>query len=193
MKRKETDLDFMYFLWCGLLSPIAGREFHTFERSFIKDESTWKEPSDYYYSLIDDEEICEAILKEFDLDPNTGHIINGHVPVLVNRGESPIKANGKAFVIDGGFSRPYHKKTGISGYTLISDSCGMRLLEHQKIADIKTALKENLDIESDSQIVENRSERTTIGKTDHGRDIKDEIAGLNRLLQAYQTGQLQAK
>ena len=193
LKRKESDLDFMYFLWCGLLSPIAGREFHTFERSFIKDESTWKEPSDYYYSLIDNEEICEAILKEFDLDPKKGHIINGHVPVLVNQGESPIKANGKAFVIDGGFSRPYHKKTGISGYTLIANSRGMRLLEHQKIADIKTALKENLDIESESQIVENRSERTTIGETDHGRDIKDEIAGLNRLLQAYQTGQLQAK
>lgn len=192
-KRRENDLDFMYFLWCGLLSPIAGREFHTFERSFIKDESTWKEPSDYYFDLIDEEKICEAVLKEFELEPSTGHIINGHVPVLVNKGESPIKANGKAFVIDGGFSRPYHEKTGISGYTLISNSRSMRLLQHKKIADIKTALKENLDIESDSQIVEIRNERTTIGDTDLGRDIKNEIAGLNRLLQAYQSGEIQAK
>ena len=193
LHRRRQDLDFMYFLWCGLLSPIAGREFHTFERSFLKDEKTWQEPSDFYYNLIDDEKICDAVLEEFDLNPKTGHIINGHVPVLVNKGETPIKANGKAFVIDGGFSRPYHKKTGISGYTLISNSHGMRLLRHEQIADIYIALKENKDIESDSEIVEIRSERTTIGDTDHGKEIKDEIAGLHRLLQAYQSGKLQPK
>lgn len=193
LNRKQNDIDFMYFLWCGLLSPIAGREFHTFERSFLKDEATWKEPADFYYDLIDDEKICEAVLKEFDVDPTTGHIINGHVPVLVNKGESPIKANGKAFVIDGGFSRPYHKKTGISGYTLISNSRSMRLLQHEKIADIKTALKENQDIESDAEVVEYRNTRTAIGDTDHGREIQDEIAGLYKLLQAYQDGIIQPK
>lgn len=193
LNRHKNDLDFMYFLWCGLLSPIAGREFHTFERSFLQDEETWKEPSDFYYDLIDDEKICEKILAEFDLEPKTGHIINGHVPVKVKKGESPVKAGGKAFVIDGGFSRPYHKKTGISGYTLISNSRSMRLLQHEKIADIKTALKENKDIESDSEIVDIRNTRTTIGETDHGREIKDEIAGLHKLLQAYQSGQIQPK
>lgn len=194
LKRCRADLDFMYFLWCGLLSPIAGREFHTFERTFVKDEETWKEPSDFYFDLIDDENICNAILEEFGLDAKTGHIINGHVPVKVSKGETPIKAGGKAFVIDGGFSRPYHKKTGISGYTLISNSTCMRLLQHDKIADIKAALKENHDIESDSQIVEIRSRRLTIGDTDHGRkDIRDEIIGLHKLLEAYQSGELRMK
>ena len=194
LKRHRADLDFMYFLWCGLLSPIAGREFHTFERAFLKDEETYKEPSDFYYDLIDDENICNAILEEFGLDTKHGHIINGHVPVKVSQGESPIKANGKAFCIDGGFSRPYHKKTGISGYTLIFNARSIRILQHEKIADIKTALKNNKDIESESQIVELRNTRWTIGDTDHGKkDIHDEIIGLNKLLEAYQSGQLQPK
>ena len=184
----------MYFLWCGLLSPIAGREFHTFERAFLNNEEVQKEPADFYFDLIDDEKICNAILEEFGLDAKDGHIINGHVPVKVSQGESPIKANGKAFVIDGGFSRPYHKKTGISGYTLISNSRSMRLLQHEKIADIKAALRDNKDIESKSQIVELRSTRRTIGETDHGKkDIHDEIVGLHKLLEAYQSGRLQPK
>ena len=190
LKRHRADLDFMYFLWCGLLSPIAGREFHTFERAFLNDDEIQKEPSD----LIDEENICNAILEEFELDAKNGHIINGHVPVKVKKGESPVKANGKAFVIDGGFSRPYHKKTGISGYTLIFNSGGMRLLQHEKIADIKTALKENKDIESNSEIVSISSRRLTVGDTDHGKkDIHDEIVGLNKLLEAYQSGRLQPK
>lgn len=194
LKRQLNDLDFMYFLWCGLLSPIAGREFHTFERAFLKDEETYKEPSDFYYDLIDDEKICNKILEEFGLDAKSGHIINGHVPVKVSQGESPIKANGKVFCIDGGFSRPYHKKTGISGYTLISNSRSIRILQHEKIADIKTALKNNTDIESESKTIELRNTRLTIGDTDHGkRDIYDEIIGLNKLLEAYQSGQLQPK
>ena len=193
-KRQRADLDFMYFLWCGLLSPIAGREFHTFERAFLNNEEVQKEPADFYFDLIDDEKICNAILEEFGLDAKDGHIINGHVPVKVSQGESPIKANGKAFVIDGGFSRPYHKKTGISGYTLISNSRSMRLLQHEKIADIKAALRDNKDIESKSQIVELRSTRRTIGETDHGKkDIHDEIVGLHKLLEAYQSGRLQPK
>ncbi len=133
LKREQCDLDFMYFLWCGLLSPITGREVKTFERTFISDEKTWKEPSDPYYRLIDDETVCEKILLEFGLDPKRGHIINGHVPVLVKEGESPTKARGKVIVIDGGFSEAYHKKTGISGYTLISNSRGLRLLQHQQM------------------------------------------------------------
>ena len=194
LKRNREDLDFMYFLWCGLLSPIAGREFHTFERAFLSEESVQKEPSDFYFELIDDEKICNAILEEFGLDAKSGHIINGHVPVKVSQGETPIKANGKAFVIDGGFSRPYHERTGISGYTLISNSRSMRLLQHKKIADIKTALRENKDIESESHIVELRNTRLTIGDTDHGKkDIRDEIIGLHKLLEAYQSGKLQQK
>ena len=189
-ERRQEDLDFMYFLWCGLLSPIAGREFRTFERAFIDDKELQREPADPYYNLIDDEKICDAILEEFGLD-SSGHIINGHVPVRVRKGESPIKAGGKALVIDGGFSTPYHEKTGISGYTLVSNSRGLRLLRHQKIADVKTALAENKDIESTVETVEILSKRTTIGDTDHGKGIREEIVGLHKLLLAYQSGTIQ--
>ena len=182
----------MYFLWCGLISPLAGREFHTFERAFIDNKDVWKEPADFYYNLIDDAEICDKIFEEFGLD-SSGHIINGHVPVRVRKGESPIKAGGKAVVIDGGFSTPYHEKTGISGYTLVSNSRGLRLLRHQKIADVKTALAENKDIESTAETVEILSRRMTIGDTDHGQGIRDEIIGLHKLLLAYQSGTIQPK
>ena len=191
-ERRQEDLDFMYFLWCGLLSPIAGREFRTFERAFIDDKEIQREPADPYYNLIDDEKICDAILAEFGLN-SSGHIINGHVPVRVRKGESPIKAGGKALVIDGGFSTPYHEKTGISGYTLVSNSRGLRLLRHQKIADVRLALAENKDIESTVETVEILSRRMTIGDTDHGQGIRQEIIGLHKLLQAYQSGTIQPR
>ena len=124
----------------------------------------------------------------FGLDAERGHIINGHVPVQVRKGEKPVKANGKALVIDGGFNKTYHKKTGISGYTLVSNSRGMRLLQHQKIADVRTALKENKDIESVSNTVELQNYRTTIGDTDLGQKIKEDIKDLQNLLSAYQKG-----
>ena len=193
LERRQEDLDFMYFLWCGLLSPIAGREFHTFERAFTDDKEVWREPADPYYALIDDEKICDKIFVEFGLDADRAHIINGHVPVRVRKGESPIKAGGKALVIDGGFSTPYHEKTGISGYTLVSNSRGLRLLRHQKIADVKLALAENQDIESTAETIEILSRRMTIGDTDHGQDIRDEIIGLHKLLEAYQSGAIQLK
>lgn len=106
----QQALDFMYFLWCGRLSPLSGREFKTFERALLSDESTWQEPSDYYYKYINDEDTCVMILQEFGLDPKYGHIINGHVPVKVRKGESPLKAGGKAIIIDGGFAKPIIKK-----------------------------------------------------------------------------------
>ena len=181
-------LDFMYFLWCGRISPVSGREFKTFERALIPDESTWKEPSDPYYTYINEAETCAMVLQEFGLDPRRGHIINGHVPVKVRKGESPVKAGGKAIIIDGGFCKAYHKKTGISGYTLISNSRGLRLLEHQKIADVREALRENQDIESVSETVELQTCRTTVGDTDEGHIIQDEITDLYNLLLAYQNG-----
>ena len=192
-ERQQNDLDFMYFLWCGILSPIAGREFRTFERAFTDDKDVQREPADAYYDLIDDESICDKILTEFELDAERGHIVNGHVPVRVRKGETPIKAGGKALLIDGGFSTPYHERTGISGYTLISNSRGLRLLRHQKIADVKLALAENKDIESTTETVEILSRRMTIGDTDHGRGIRQEIVGLHKLLEAYQRGTIQPK
>lgn len=186
--KEQKALDFMWFLWNGLLSPISGREFTTFERMFLEDESTWKEPSDPYYELIDREEICEELLEEFGLNPKDGHIINGHVPVKVSKGETPIKANGKALCIDGGFCRAYHHKTGISGYTLIYNSRGFRLLEHQNVADVREALRNNKDIESVSRTIELQSKITSVGDTDEGRVIQEKITDLYSLLLAYEHG-----
>ena len=188
LHHSQEAVDFMYFLWCGRLSPVSGREFKTFERAFITDESTWKEPSDPYFKYINSEETCAMVLQEFGLDSKRGHIINGHVPVKVKKGETPVKAGGKAIIIDGGFCKAYHSKTGISGYTLISNSRGLRLLQHQKIADVREALKENQDIESVSETVELQTCRTTLGDTDEGKLIQDEITDLYNLLLAYQNG-----
>ena len=188
--RTEQALDFMYFLWCGRLSPTSGREMKTFERILIADESTWQEPSDPYFKYLNDPVYCKLVLEEFGLDPERGHIVNGHVPVKVRKGETPVKAGGKCIIIDGGFCKAYHKKTGISGFTLISNSRGLRLLAHQKIADVREALRENQDIESVSETVELVSARTTVGDTDEGRAIQEEITDLYNLLLAYQNGLL---
>ena len=190
--RAQEDLDFMWFLWCGRTSPCSGREVKTFERSLLEDESTWKEPADPYYKLLDDEDFCRSILAEFGL-PESGHIINGHVPVKVRKGETPVKAHGKAIIIDGGFCQAYHKKTGISGFTLISNSRGFRLLMHQQVADVRQALKENKDIESVSETVELQTKLTTLGDTDEGKDIQEEITDLYNLLVAYQNGVIEPK
>ena len=130
------------------------------------------------------------VLQEFGLDPQRGHIINGHVPVKAKKGENPVKAGGKAIVIDGGFCRAYHSKTGIAGYTLVSNSRGLRLLAHQTIADVRTALKENKDIESVAEAVELQTRNTTVGDTDEGRAMQEEITDLYSLLFAYQRGLL---
>ena len=190
LEHTQEGQDFMYFLWCGLLAPTSGRSFTTFERSFISDESTWKEPSDPYFRLIKEEAICEKILAEFGLDPKHGHIINGHVPVKVKKGESPMRANGRAIIIDGGFATPYHSKTGISGYTLIYNSRGLRLLQHQTVANVREALRENRDIESVSQTVELQARSCLVRDTDRGAAIMDEITDLHTLLRAYQTGHI---
>lgn len=185
-EHRIEDLDAMWYFWCGRLSPFSGREFKTFERMFIDDESTWDEPDDPYFQYINDPAVGARILEEFDLDSESGHIINGHVPV--KKGENPVKAGGKVIVIDGGFCHAYHKKTGLSGFTLISNSRGLRLLAHQEIADVRTALRENRDIESVSETVELQSFRSTVGDTDEGAAIREEIADLRRLLAAYARG-----
>ena len=137
---------------------------------------------------MDRGEVCGEILEEFGLNPKEGHIINGHVPVKVAKGETPIKADGKALCIDGGFCRAYHKKTGISGYTLIFNSRGFRLLEHQNVADVREALRNNKDIESVSRTIELQSKVTTVGDTDEGKRIQEKITDLYSLLLAYENG-----
>lgn len=185
---EQKNIDLMYYFWCGRYSPFSGREFKTFERMFIEDTDTWIEPSDAYYKYCNDEKICDMILEEFSLKTKRGHIINGHVPVKVKEGESPVKANRKLIIIDGGFCKAYHKKTGIAGYTLISNSRGLRLLEHQSCANIKESLKANQDIESVSCTLELQNYHSSTADTDLGEEIQCQINDIYHLMLAYQNG-----
>jgi fructose-1,6-bisphosphatase-3 len=191
MKRQEFDLDCMWYLWCGSLSPLFGRaKMTTFERMFLDDPDTHKEEKNAYYHLCNEEEICSLILEEFGLPSEKGHIINGHVPVRVSDGETPVRAGGKLLFIDGGFCKAYQKKTGIAGYTLISNSHGMRLLSHRPFWGVESAIQNNDDIITNSVLVETAKERMMVRDTDVGANLTDQIHILNKLLEAYRTGRI---
>lgn len=189
----QSDVDFMWYLWCGKKSPLAGRIMKTFERTFVLDESTYDEPKNPYYSFYQQEEYCGSILHEFGLDGEMSHIINGHTPIKVSEGESPLKADNRLIVIDGGFCRAYQKTTGIAGYTLIYNSHGMRLKAHQPFESIAKVLDENKDIESSSDCFETEAERVMVKDTDAGKLIQENIEDLELLLAAYRQGIIIAK
>ena len=184
----QSDIDFMWYLWCGKNSPLAGRTMKTFERTFVIDENTYTEPKNPYYRYYQQEKYCIKILHEFGLDNSISHIINGHTPIKVSKGESPLKANNRLIVIDGGFCRAYQKTTGIAGYTLIYNSHGMRLKAHQPFESIAKVLSENKDIESTSNFFETEAERVMVKDTDNGKEIKETIYDLELLLTAYRQG-----
>ena len=185
---KQDALDFMWYLWCGSNSPLSGRVVKTFERTFIEDKSTWVEPQNPYYHFQSSETVCRMLLREFGLYSENSHIINGHTPIHVKQGETPMKANGRLIVIDGGFCKAYQKTTGIAGYTLIFNSHGMRLKSHQPFLGMDAALEENLDIDSDSQQVATFEKRMMVADTDTGAELKEQIADLEDLLTAYREG-----
>ena len=187
----QKELDFMWYLWCGRKSPLSGRNIKTFERTYVKDESTWHEASSPYYQYYEQEKICNMILHEFNLYSDRSHIINGHTPVRTSRGEHPVRANGRLMVIDGGFCKSYHKTTGIAGYTLIFNSHGIRIKSHQPFQSVYAALTENKDIESRSELVETERERLMVRNTDTGKKILEDIKGLKMLLQAYRKGTME--
>ena len=189
----ESALDMMWYLWCGNDSPFSGRVFHTFERAVVDDKSTWEEPKNPYFRFWDDENAARMILREFGLDPDSGHIINGHTPVKAKKGESPVKANGKLFVIDGGFCKAYQATSGIAGYTLIYNSHGLRLKSHRPFNGVARVLSNNEDMESDSVQVESFARRRYIADTDSGAVLCRRIEALEALLAAYRSGDIQEK
>ena len=188
-------LDYMWYLWCGPLSPLFGKKkMATFERYYIEDKATHKEGRNAYYTLaFNEEKYCDKILTEFELDPAISHIVNGHVPVKVKKGESPIKANGKLFVIDGGMSIPYQQVTGVSGYTLIFNSYGLVLVEHKEFSSMANAIKEEKDIISDRVFIEGTAARKRVADTDVGKDLNIQIDDLKLLLAAFRKGLIKEK
>jgi fructose-1,6-bisphosphatase-3 len=190
--RKQEGLDIMWYLWSGAHSPLFGTEkMATFERYFIADPSTHVEKRNAYYVFRDQEETACRILQEFGVNPETGHIINGHVPVKVSRGESPVKGNGKLLVIDGGFAKAYQNETGIAGYTLVYNSYGLLLAAHYPFESAQKAIEEDLSIDSTTQILERNDVRIRVKDTDLGRSIKRQIDDLQALLIAYRSGLIQ--
>ena len=186
---RQQGMDFLWFLWAGRNSPIFGRNrMTTFERRLIKDESAWTEPKNAYYTYYQDPAVCDDLLKEFGLEGPHCHIINGHIPVKSKKGESPIKGGGKLLVIDGGFCKAYQPTTGIAGYTLIYNSWVLRLVSHQPFCGQKTAIEENIDIASSSEVFERMEARIKIAQTDVGKKLQAQADALRDLLEAYRAG-----
>ena len=186
---KEYGKDMMWYLWTGKCSSLFGKDdMTTYERYFIEDKESHKENKNPYYSLREEEDILKKVFDEFELDFESGHIINGHVPVKSKNGESPVKAGGKILAIDGGFSRAYQGKTGIAGYTLIYNSQMMQLVSHEPFSSAEDCILHENDILSTSIIVEKRDQRMFVRDTYDGKKILQEINDLNLLLMAYKKG-----
>jgi len=186
---KDEALDVIWYIWCGALSPLFGKEkMATFERYFIDDKNAHKEKKNPYYDYRNNENACIKILKEFGLDSKYSHIINGHVPVKTVKGEMPIKAAGKMIAIDGGFAKAYQRETGIAGYTLIFNSRGMALVAHQPFKSKEMAIVDNHEVLPTPVFIEKDHPRMYVGDTDEGKEMKESIIALKELLKAYRSG-----
>lgn len=186
--------DHTYYLWCGPKSPLFGKQkMATFERYFIQEKETHIEDSNAYFVLNNKEETLNKIFQEFGLEVETAHLINGHVPVKVKKGESPIRANGKLLLIDGGMSAAYQKVTGISGYTLIYNSYGLVMVAHQAFNSTAQAIEDETDILSNVTQLEANPNRKTVQDTDIGKQLRQQIDDLEMLLTAYRKGLVKEK
>ena len=187
---KEYGKDLFWYLWCGPVSPPFDKQrMATFERYFIAEKETHEEKKGNYYRLKNRREICEMILREFGItDMEHAHIINGHIPVKAASGESPIKAEGRLLVIDGGFSKVYHEQTGIAGYTLIYNSHGLRLVRHHPFESIQQSVAQGMDVIASTQMVEYSDKIILVRDTDKGKRLMARVEDLKALLQAYRTG-----
>ena len=187
--RRNTGADFMWYLWCGSKSPLFGKDkMATFERYFVDDTEVQKENSDPYFKLACTEELADLVLKEFDIDDPEAVIVNGHIPVKIKKGESPIKVPGRLVLIDGGMSKAYQSVTGIAGYTLVYNSHQMYLSEHEPFTTAEETVRTNSDMESRVIPFKTFRERIKIADTDDGKEIAADIADLQMLLDAYRDG-----
>ena len=193
-KERQDGMDIMWYIWLHPDSPLFGKnKMATFERYFLAEKETHVEKKNPYYTLLENEEVVDRILKEFGLDPIESHIVNGHVPVKRKDGESPVKCDGKVMVIDGGFSKAYQKETGIAGYTLIYNSYGLLLVAHEPFESTESAIEKEKDIHSETMVVKRMQERLLVGDTDVGRELRGQVKDLEKLLDAYRNGEITEK
>lgn len=194
-EKKAYALDFAWYLWCGPNTPSFDKDkMATFESYFLDDKELAREQKGHYYTLRNQPEVCDAILREFGIEPDShSHIINGHVPVKTLKGEQPMKAEGKLLVIDGGFSKAYQPATGIAGYTLVYHSHGLELVQHEPFQSTQKAIEEGQDIKYTTFIVDFSSRRMMVKDTDKGKRLATVIEDLRKLLVAYRTGVIKEK
>ncbi|MDD7183451.1 fructose-1,6-bisphosphatase [Peptostreptococcus porci] len=194
VEKRKYGVDLFWYLWTGKCSSLFGKDdMTTFERYFIEDKESHIENKNPYFNLREDMEVLKRIFDEFDMDFDEDHIINGHVPVKYKKGEKPVKANGKVFVIDGGFSRAYQSKTGMAGYTLIYNSRTLQLVAHEPFTSKEDAVENERDIISSSVLVEHKLERRMIKDTNDGEQLAEKVEDLKKLLAAYKIGLIKEK
>ena len=185
--------DLMWYLWEGSKSPLFGKDkMTTMERMFIADKKAHKETKGAYYTLINEREPVEKILREFGLDPAVSRIINGHVPVKIKDGESPKKADGLLYIIDGGMSKAYQKTTGIAGYTLVSSSHYLALVEHKPYSPLQEDGTQEFHTPK-YHLVEVREKRQLVADTEKGKELAKRIESLKALITAYREGDIKEK
>lgn len=189
MEEKRYAKDYFMYLWCGKDSCLFDKaKMATFERYFLAEKETHVEEKGWFFKLRELEKTADTILDSFGVTGENRHIINGHVPVHVKKGELPIKANGKIMVIDGGFAEPYHKETGIAGYTLVYHSREFELVQHEPFTNVEDAVREGRDIKSSTQIVATTGRRLLVADTDRGKELQQQIDDLRELLYAFRHG-----
>ena len=179
----DYSTDLMWYAWAGKCSPLFGRSsMTTFERYFIADKKTHQEGDNAYFTYREDPKMMTKILAEFGLTDPQSVVINGHTPVKVGDGESPIKAAGKLMVIDGGMSKAYQKTTGIAGYSLLNDSYGFKIVTHAPFTSIADILAKGKGNESLKYFLEEKPKRRMIKDTTIGDRLRASITDLNALL-----------
>jgi fructose-1,6-bisphosphatase-3 len=181
------DLDLLWYLWCGPRSPLFGKDrITTLENDLVADHTTHVETKNPYFQLIHDAAFCERILKEFGVDPVRGLIVNGHVPVKVEKGESPLKRSGKAITIDGAFSAAY----GDHGFTLVLEPERTFLARHHKFESVEAAVRDGVDIIPMIEVIRQWQPPRRVADTERGQQLRCEMAQLRRLVEAYRSNKI---
>lgn len=181
---ETDDTDLMWYCWIGKKSPLFGRTaMTTFERYFIDDKKTHREGDNPYFMLRDRLSTAHYILDKFGLDERSSYIINGHTPVKVGNGESPIKGGGQILVIDGGLSKAYQKATGIAGYTLINNSYGFQIVTHTPFLGVAELYNSTTGSATLKRVIDRDLPRRNIADTTIGMELKRQIDDLKFLLQ----------
>ncbi len=191
LETRQVGHDAMWYLWCGKNSPLFGRSrMTTFERYVLADPETHKEPKGYYYALRDNVRFCQKVLRAFGADPDHGHIINGHTPVALKRGERPLMAEGKLIIIDGGMSEAYRPVTGIAGYTLVGNAHALVLAAHEPFTTAEEMVVRRIDPAPNTEQIEAFPARLNVADTDIGKGLYGQLDDLKKLVDAYRRGVL---